>query len=85
MKRKSKIIIKNDYRPIRIPLPSASAIEKTQPLAVCQAEAAKLLNISTVTLRKITHEGKIQSRKVGNRKILYSIENIRNYINGEIR
>lgn len=59
--------------------PSTPALPER--LAVSHKEAAEMLSVSDKTLRNWTKQGKIQGRKV-NRRVLYSIEAIRRFIDG---
>lgn len=61
-------------QPVSIPGPEC--------LTVSAKEAARMIGISERTLFTLTKEGKIDSLRIG-RKVLYSAEKIRAFVNGE--
>jgi excisionase family DNA binding protein len=78
-----RILVDSQPLPVRIPsLQLRDETKQNPPIAVCASTAAKMLNISEPTLRKLTRTGKIKYKKIG-RKILYSIDNLKKFLNGK--
>ncbi|MDR1477754.1 MAG: helix-turn-helix domain-containing protein [Planctomycetaceae bacterium] len=78
-----RLTIPQDNQPIGIVLkPKPKPVKQPiQPIAVCAKEAAAMLNISTITLAKITTEHNLPHKKIG-RKILYDVESLKKLIGG---
>ncbi len=62
-------------------VPKTTEARKVEPLAVCAAEAAVMLGVSPRTLWKLTKEKRVPSVKI-ERRVLYSVEALRRFVNG---
>lgn len=64
------------------PKPTKKNKTVEKPIAVNQIEAARLLSISSVTLRELTKTGQVPFRKLGS-KVLYSVAVLERFASGE--
>lgn len=63
--------------------PAPSGQEQSQPLAVDEREAARLLGISQRTLWGLADAGKVRAVKIGTRK-LYPVSELQRYLQAQL-